>query len=112
MIGSNAIVNARMQGYSPDQVWVHVLDTMPDAWLKQDAEDCIANGFRAQILILPNESVSSLDLSALYGLTVHLMGENKARVAAVSRQCQKFAERILNVADDVLTDWRASHVAA
>lgn len=112
MIGHTEILNARMRGYSPEQVHVHVLDNPPSYWLKQDATDALENGFRAQILILPNESISSLDLSVLEGLIVHVEGPDQRRCGAVIKQVCKHAERVLHFADGALMDWRADHVTA
>ena len=88
MTGHAEILMARIHGQTPPQVWVHVLDTPPDYWMAQDATDSIANGFRAQIIILPTESVSGLDLAILKGLTVHVIGENESRCMAVMNRCK------------------------
>ena len=95
MIGNAQILNARVHGKTPAHVWVHVLDTQPDYWTAQDARECIANGFRAQILVLPTESVSGLDLAILKGLVVHVQGENHERCMAVLNRCKQYADRVL-----------------
>jgi len=95
MIGHTQILNARIHGVSPAHVWVHVLDNKPDYWMAQDARDCISNGFRAQILVLPTESVSGLDFSILKGLVVHIQGETHDRCMAVLNRCRQYADRVL-----------------
>lgn len=111
MIGHAEILTKRLQGLTPESAWVHVLEFDPSAYMKRDAHDSIANGFKAQILILPNESVASLDLSGLEGMTVHLEGSDRLRCDAVMKQVTKYADRVLRFTDGVLMDWRANHDA-
>ncbi len=112
MIGHAEILMARIHGQTPPQVWVHVLDTPPDYWMAQDATDSVANGFRAQILILPTESVSGLDLAILKGLTVHVIGENESRCMAVMNRCKKFASRVLYASSHGFVDTEAENAVA
>lgn len=109
MIGYAEILNARMQGYTPEQVHIHVLENPPSTWIKRDAMEALTNGFRASILILPNENVSALNLSALLGLIVHLNGSDGLRCDAVMKQVTKYADRVLRVTEGVLVDWRATN---
>lgn len=95
MIGHQQILRARVHGKTPAHVWVHVLDQKPDYWMAQDATDSIDNGFRAQILVLPTETVSGLDLAILKGLVVHIQGEQHDRCMAVLNRCKQYAERVL-----------------
>ena len=109
MIGNTEILNARIGGETPPHVWIHVLDTQPPYWLAQDAADSISNGFRAQILILPAESIAGLETALLKGLTVHVIGENKARCLAVINRCKPYAERILYASSHGFMDTGADH---
>ena len=109
MIGYSELLNARMNGFAPDQVWVHALDHKPDYWLKQDAQDAIANGFHISLLILSNESVSTLDLFALKGLTAHVMGKNERRSHEIIKVCQRYAERVIHCLDGQLIILRGAH---
>jgi hypothetical protein len=58
MIGYTELLNARLNGFAPASVWVHVLDYEPSFYLKRDAQEAIANGFRVSLLILPKESIA------------------------------------------------------
>lgn len=109
MIGYAELLNARMNGFAPEQVWVHALDHKPDYWLKQDATDAIANGFHVSILILPSESVSTLDLFALKGSTVHVMGKNERRSHEIIKVCQKYAECVIHCIEGHTTILRGTY---
>lgn len=109
MIGFSELLNARLDGYAPNQVWVHVLDNKPGYWLKEDAQDAIANGFRVSLLILPNESISTLELFVLQGLTVHVMGNNDRRSHEIIKVCQRYAERVIHCLDGHLNILRGTH---
>ena len=109
MIGYAELLNARMNGFAPEQVWVHVLDHKPDYWLKQDATDAIANGFRVSLLILPTESISSLDLFALKGLTVHVMGKNERRSHEIIKACSRHSDCVIHCLDGHTTILRGIH---
>lgn len=109
MIGYAELLNARMDGFAPEQVWLHVLDRKPDQWQKQDAQDAIANGFHVSILILPNESVSALDLFALKGLTVHVNGNNERRSHEIVKVCQRYADSVIHCLDGHTTILRGVH---
>ncbi len=109
MIGCSELHNARINGFAPEQVWIHVLDNKPDYWLKQDAQDAIANGFHVSLLILPNESISSLDLIGIKGLTVQLMGKNERRCHEIIKVCQRYAERVIHCLDGHLTILRGNN---
>lgn len=109
MIGYAELLNARMNGFTPEQVWIHALDHKPNYWLKQDATDAIANGFRVSLLILPNESLSSLDLFALKGLTAHVMGKNERRSHEIIKVCQRYADCVIHCLDGHTTILRGIH---
>lgn len=109
MIGYTELLNARLNGFAPATVWVHVLDCEPSYYLKRDAQDAIANGFRVSLLILPNESIASLDLSALTGLTASVIGQNTPRANAIIKHCLKYAEQVIIGSDADLTILRGIH---
>jgi hypothetical protein len=111
MIGYTELLNARLNRFAPLSVWVHVLDREPSHYLKRDAQEAIANGFRVSILILPKESIAALDLSALTGLTVNVMGQNTPRTLAIIKHCVRYAEKVINDSDTGLTILRGVHEA-
>jgi len=111
MIGYTELLDARLNGFAPTSVWVHVLDYEPSFYLKRDAQDAIANGFRVSLLILPKESIASLDLSALTGLIVTVLGQNTPRTHAIVKHCLRYAEQVINGSDTRLTILRGMHEA-
>lgn len=106
MVGYTELLNARLNGFAPASVWVHVLDCEPSYYLKRDAQEAIANGFRVSLLILPNDSIASLDLSVLNGLTVNVLGQNTPRTRAIIKHCLRHAEQVINGSDAGLTTLR------
>ncbi len=109
MIGYTELLNARLNRFAPLSVWVHVLDREPSYYLKRDAQEAIANGFRVSLLILPKESIAALDLSALTGLTVNVMGQNTPRTHAIIKHCAKYAEQVINDSNAGLTILKGIH---
>jgi hypothetical protein len=109
MIGYAELLNARLNGFAPVCVWVHVLDCEPSYYLKRDSMEATANGFRVSLLILPRESIASLDLSALTGLTVNAMGENTPRTHAIIKHCLRYAEQVIFCSGADLTIQRGTH---
>lgn len=95
MIGYTELLAARLNGFTPVCVWVHALDCEPSYYLKRDAQQAIANGFRVSLLILPKESIAALDLSAFAGLTVNVMGQNTPRTHAIIKHCLRYAEQVI-----------------
>ena len=93
MVGYTELLAARLNGFAPASVWVHVLDCEPSYYLKRDAQEAIANGYRVSLLILPNESIAALDLSALTGLRM---------IAAQGA--------LIRLREDGLLDWAAAEV--
>ena len=111
MIGYTELLDARLNGFAPASVWVHVLDCEPSFYFKRDAQEAIANGFRVSLLILPKESIAALDLSALTGLTANVMGQNTPRTHAIIKHCLRYAERVINDTDAGLIILRGIHDA-
>lgn len=111
MIGYTELLNARLNGFAPASVWVHVLDCEPSYYLKRDAQEAIANGFRVSLLILPKESIAALDLSTLTGLTVNVIGENTPRTHAINKHCLRYAEQVINSSDARLIILKGIHEA-
>jgi len=111
MIGYTELLDARLNGFAPASVWVHVLDCEPSFYLKRDAQEAIANGFRVSLLILPKESIAALDLSALTGLTVNAIGQNTPRTHAIIKHSLRYAEQVINDSNAGLIILRGIHDA-
>ena len=109
MIGYAELLDARLNGFTPVSVWVHALDCEPSYYLKRDAQQAIANGFRVSLLILPKESIAALDLSALTGLTVNVMGQNTPRTHAIIKHCLRYAEQVIFCSEADFAIQRGTH---
>ena len=109
MIGYTELLDARLNGFAPASVWVHVLDCEPSYYLKRDAQEAIANGYRVSLLILPKESIAALDLSALTGLTANVMGQNTPRTHAIIKHCLRYAEQVIFCSEADFTIQRGIH---
>lgn len=97
MIGHIQIIEARVNGYQPKSVWVHLLDHEPTEFDIRDAEDALQNGFGAQILIAPSEKVKTLKLMAVRGLNVHIIGGDDERVIQMNNQLLNFQPASVNM---------------
>jgi hypothetical protein len=95
MIGVRELLSARLEGFTLNSVWIHVLHTKPDRHTVRDATESLQNGFCAQILVSPEESIAGLDFASVHGLTAHIIGEDPQRCIAVSKQCKKHAGRTI-----------------
>lgn len=109
MIGYAELLDARLNGFTPVSVWVHALDCEPSYYLKRDAQQAIANGFRVSLLILPKESIAALDLSALAGLTVNVIGQNTPRTRAIIKHCLRYSEQVIFCSETDFTIQRGTH---
>jgi hypothetical protein len=88
MIGHEQILEMRMQGYSPKEVWVMVFNSEPEYFPSTHPSLNLQNGFRASIDVTP-EDRGALDFRCLVGLVVHLIGTNESRVMQVLRHIER-----------------------
>jgi len=90
MRGQNTIVRLRLENYRPSLVWLLVLETPCPTRQFLDAERVLEHGGRPEVHIGADESVGSLDLRSLTGLTVLLHGMDRDRVRAVFARLKQF----------------------
>ena len=88
MTGHESIIELRMQGYAPRNVWVHVLDSEPSYFPGTHPRQALQNGFQATIDIGPDDR-RVLDFRCLTGLGIHLMGADESRVMRVLKQIEQ-----------------------
>ena len=88
MTGHESIIELRMQGYAPRNVWVHVLDSEPSYFPGTHPRQALQNGFQAAIDVGPKDT-HVLDLRCLTGLGIHLMGTDESRVMWVLKQIEQ-----------------------
>lgn len=96
MIGYEELLQTRLAGYKPSViVWIRVFDVDPSPYDKRAAKESIANGFCPEVLIMPNDSISALDLIGLRGLTIHIDGKNDPRCREVVKACRRHSATVV-----------------
>lgn len=85
MTGHQALLQLRLRGQKPSDVFVMVLDTEP---VKRGF--MAADQSMAEIDIGPSDEPKLLDLRAIRGCRVHVSGPNEARVRAVANRARQF----------------------
>jgi hypothetical protein len=106
MNGQNAIISLRLRGYAPSDVWVMALDAEPQYFEATHPENLLANGFLAEIDVLPTDNPATLDFRCLRGLTAHVVGENPRRVRALFNRIQQFEPAQVLAVTDELLHWK------
>ena len=101
MKGQHNLNAIRRQGIKPGCVFVEVLDTVPIYNLGNDPEagqDKVA----PELHIMPGDKISTLDLSDLTDLKVHVLGANERRIVQVCRRAVQFgvAELVVAMPDE------------
>jgi hypothetical protein len=89
MKGYQALLNARMNGYKPLDVWVFV-GADPHAGHFINPENNLHDGYMAEVWLPENSVIGTLDLRALHGVTTHIIGDNKNRVLQTGKRIQQF----------------------
>lgn len=89
MNGHRALMAARLQGLKPTAVF---LVDAPGRWATPytGAEMCARNGAHPEIEIEPDDVLGTLDLRAVRGLRVLVLGNDKSRVAQLMRRAAQF----------------------
>ena len=90
MIGTQQLVDARLNGWKAEQVFVTVLSDPPTKLEIAMAEDALQNGHVAEILVTPSDHINRLDLRVLNGLIAHIQGIDDERVRLVGQRILKF----------------------
>jgi len=105
--GHESLLRARLAGYRPSDVFVHVLAHEPPKRGFLDAEEAIELGGFPEIDIGPADRPELLDLRCLRGARVHVLGRNEQRVRQVARRVTHFhpAEVLASGFGDLL-QWR------
>ena len=89
MRGHKALLAMRLSGKKPASVFVHVLDHTPVYHHLTDPETLFA-GELPDIDILPTDTPALLDLRAIQGCVVHVLGLNADRTRSVAQHCKTF----------------------
>lgn len=107
MRGQNTIIQMRLAGYKPSNVWLLLLDGPCSRRRFMDAENVIANGGQAEVHVGDDEVVGTLDLRFLTGLTVLLQGMDRDRLRLAYTRLKEFdPERIITSSADFIHDYQ------
>ena len=110
MNGIKQIIDLRLRGFSPSQVWVYVFSGEPMYVPATHPAQSLENGFLAEIHVTPRDT-GVLDFRCLTGLTIHLGGTDDRRVIQIMRQIERATPKRLIVSlSDRLIDSDCSHL--
>jgi hypothetical protein len=104
MTGHEQILEMRMRGYSPEQVWVTVFNTEPEYFPGTHPSLNLQNGFSASVDVTPRDR-GALDFRCLVGLVVHLFGTDENRVMQVLRHIERAGpSRVITSTPNIFID--------
>lgn len=107
MTGDKALTRARLEGQTPADVFVVVLDTEPAKRGFVAAEESLELTGIPEIDIAPRDVPGTLDLRCIRGVRVHVCGEDGRRVRAVASRARLFQPaEILAAVDGAILRWR------
>lgn len=106
MIGQNAIIDLRIEGYKPSDVWLILRDTPPAFGTYCHPEQMMHTGSFPEVHVMPDEVVEALDLRFLRDLVVHIVGADKSRCRkALLRVVEFEPSRAFTAGHDWLAGW-------
>lgn len=104
MHGLKELLYLRKQGVKPAHVWIHALEK-PATRNEIDKEvECLSSGFHFTMLLDPDVNPFRLDLIALQGIVVHVVGNDKQRCVDVFNACKTIAARVFTANKDWFFD--------
>ncbi|ARP90304.1 hypothetical protein CAL14_08405 [Bordetella genomosp. 9] len=107
MTGDKALIRARLQGFTPADVFVVVLDVEPSKRGFRAAEESLELTGIPEIDVGPKDIPGTLDLRCIRGARVHVCGEDSRRVRAVASRARLFQPaEILAAVDGAILRWR------
>ena len=101
MRGHQSIFEARVNGYTPKNVWVILVDADQPADFNPtwDPENMLRYGYMPEIHIYRNDEISRADLRCLHGLIVHLVGQKPADLEKAAKSLMRFKPASLYACD-------------
>jgi hypothetical protein len=107
MTGNKALTRARLQGFTPAEIFVVVLPTEPAKRGFLAAEESLELTGVPEIDVGPGDIPGTLDLRCVRGARVHVCGEDGRRVRAVASRARTFQpSEILAAVDGAIIRWR------
>lgn len=108
VIGHNAIIDIRMEGYKPSDVWLVLHDERPQFGTFTHPEQLMQTGSFPEVHVMPDEVIETLDLRFLRDLTVHIVGQSRARCRSALRRVAEFEPaKAITAGPDWLAGWIA-----
>jgi len=106
VIGQNAIIDIRMEGYRPSDVWLVLHDERPQFGTFTHPEQLMQTGSFPEVHVMPDEVVEALDLRFLRDLVVHIVGADKSRCRKALRRVVEFEPaKAITAGHDWLAGW-------
>ena len=90
MIGHNAIVNLRLEGYRPAELWLVLHEERPAFSSFTHPETLMHTGGHPEVHVLPDEAAETLDLRFVRGILVHIVGQDEERCGRALRRVAEF----------------------
>ena len=100
MRGNRSIMEARMNGYHPEDIWLVLLDAKPIYTVANDPENGLQNGFKPEVHLYPSDNVKTADMRFIFGLNVHIIGDGD-RVYQLANAIKRFKPKTVYTPDGV-----------
>lgn len=108
MIGQNAIIDLRYEGYRPSNVWLVLHEERPAFGTFTNPELLMHSGGFPEVHVMPDEIVNTLDLRFMRELVVHIVGSDKDRCRSALRRVAEFEPaKAITAGPDWLAGWIA-----
>lgn len=106
MIGHQSIIDLRLNGYKPVEIWVMLPNEKPTFGPINDPESMMQNQFKPEVYVMPDESVGSLDFRFVRDITIHIVCIDKNRsMRALKRIAQFDPEKAICAGEDWMFGW-------
>lgn len=106
MTGHLSIIEIRMQGLKPSDMWLVLHSVKPEFGPFTDPEDQLHSGSFPEVHVMPNESVETMDLRFVRGMVVHIVGADKDRCRRALRRVVDFEpNKAITAGPDWLAGW-------
>lgn len=107
MTGHRPLIEMRLAGYMPKSAFVTVLETRPTWGPYTHPNEAMSLGAAPDIVILPDDNPSTVDLRCLRGILVHIAGNDRTRtIAALERIAEFEPEKAIAGGDWGLRAWK------
>lgn len=106
MIGQEAIIDLRFEGYKPSDLWLVLHDERPTFGPFTHPEQLMHTGSPPEVHVMPDEVIETLDLRFVRGIVVHIVGVDKAKCRSALRRLVEFEPaKAITAGPDWLAGW-------